>query len=67
MPRRPLSLEVSEGKYMQIGVTNFGGGRTCVSITPVGLARVSGFLEWIESTIGIKVDSELCSIKIYFL
>ncbi|XP_040575995.2 brachyurin-like, partial [Lepeophtheirus salmonis] len=54
----PLNFEVSDGKYMQIGVANFGGGKTCVSIKPLGFARVSGFLEWIESTTGIKVDSE---------
>ncbi|XP_040579539.1 brachyurin [Lepeophtheirus salmonis] len=54
----PLNHEVSEGKYTQIGVTNFGADTTCVSRKPVGFARVSSFLEWIESTTGIKVDSE---------
>eukprot|EP00096_Caligus_rogercresseyi_P002681 TRINITY_DN14919_c0_g1_i1.p1 TRINITY_DN14919_c0_g1~~TRINITY_DN14919_c0_g1_i1.p1 ORF type:complete len:231 (+),score=55.90 TRINITY_DN14919_c0_g1_i1:35-694(+) len=52
----PLNLEVSEGKYKQIGVTNFGGDRTCIGKRPIGFARVSSYLEWIQEVTGLQVE-----------
>nr|ABU41050.1 serine proteinase [Lepeophtheirus salmonis] len=53
----PMNYEIEDGKYMQIGVADFVGGKTCDDGKPEGFARVTSYLEWIEENTGRKIEA----------
>jgi len=42
------------GRYSSIGVTSFVSSSGCASGLPDGFSRVSGYVDWIQSTTGIQ-------------
>ncbi|CAB4065387.1 unnamed protein product [Lepeophtheirus salmonis] len=53
----PMNYEIEDGKYMQIGVAGFVGGKTCNDGQAEGFSRVTSFLEWIEGNTGRKIEA----------
>ncbi|KDR14792.1 Brachyurin, partial [Zootermopsis nevadensis] len=52
----PLVIEIDDA-YTQIGVVSFGAAAGCELGYPDGFARVTSFLDWIETNSGIKIES----------
>jgi secreted trypsin-like serine protease len=52
----PLVKEI-DGAYTQIGVVSFGAAAGCELGYPAGFARVTSFLDWIETNSGIHIES----------
>jgi secreted trypsin-like serine protease len=51
-----LVLEI-DGANTQIGIVSFGAADGCELGYPDGFARVTSFLDWIETNSGIQIES----------
>ncbi|GFG36602.1 hypothetical protein Cfor_05815 [Coptotermes formosanus] len=52
----PLVTEI-DGAYTQIGVVSFAAAAGCELEYPAGFARVTSYLDWIETNSGIQIPS----------
>ena len=50
----PLSVRENDGNWTQVGVVSFGAAAGCQRGFPVGLARVTSFLDWISNNTGLS-------------
>ncbi|CRK92705.1 CLUMA_CG006306, isoform A [Clunio marinus] len=51
----PLTI-TSGGRQVQVGIVSFGSDNGCQRGYPTGFARVSSFLDWIQSNTGIIIS-----------
>jgi secreted trypsin-like serine protease len=52
----PLIFLESDGVYTQVGIVSFGSTAGCTVGYPAAFTRVTGYLSWISSNIGVRFD-----------